>query len=176
MDTQIINKFKEISGIGEVGPKEALLGISQISLREYESLKRKLWGESHNRPEHSHWMFWDGDFVYIRIRPRAAGFPWHPHLNKSEVFIKIPSELVTKAVVLGEMPPNPIDSCVSDRLKETMKMKGEALVQIGNIQVLFDERPCPDDLKERILLLYQKAKDKLAEVEKTLESLLANAA
>lgn len=166
MDTQTIDKFKEISDIGEVGPKEALLGISEISTRQYEGLRRKLWGDSINWPEHSHWWFWDDDFVYIRTRPRRG----------AEFFIKIPSELVTKVVVLGEMPPNPIDSCPSDRLKETMKMKGECLVGIGKIQVLLDERPfVDDDLKEEILSLLRKGKESLAKVEQTLESLLEKA-
>lgn len=166
MDVQIIDKFKEMSGIGEVGPKEALLGISEISTREYEALRRKLWGNSINWPAHSHWQFWDDDFVYIRTRPTRG----------SQYFIKIPSELVTKAVVLGEIPPDPMDSCVSDRLKETMKMKGERLVFIGKVQVLLDDRPDrDDDLKEEILSLLRKGKESLAEVEKTLDSLLAKA-
>lgn len=174
MNVDIINKFVEISGmvivvgdhqlpfgIGKVGPKEALFGISEISTREYEALRRKLWGN--NMPEYSHWQFWDDDFVYIRTRPRRG----------AEFFIKIPSELVMKTVVLGEMPPNPMDSCVSDRLKETMKMKGECLVGIGKLQVLLDERPERDEeLNEKILLLLRQQKEMLAEVENTLESLL----
>lgn len=141
MDREIIKKFVEISGIGEVGPEEALLGISEISIRQYEALRRKLWGDSKNWPEHSHWKFWDDDFIYIRTRPRRG----------AEFFIKIPSELVMKTVVLGKMPPNPMDSCDSDRFKETMKMKGELSVMIGKAQVLLDERPDrDDDLKEEI--------------------------
>lgn len=168
VDTQTIDKFLEISGIKDVGPKEALLGMSEISMREYYSrAPYKITDDGlFAIPEHSHRMFWEEEFVYIRTRPTRG----------SQYFIKIPSELVTKTVVLGEMPPNPIDSCVSDRLKETMKMKGEGLVFIGKAQVLLDERSDrADDLRENILSLLREGKEKLAEIERVLESLLAKA-
>lgn len=140
MDTETIEKFQEISGIcgwgvydrksgrlthcSPIGEEEALLGMSEISQREFEEMRKKIWGCWSNEPKHAHWNFCHEGFVYMRTRPTRG----------SEFFLKIPSDLVMKTVVLGEMSPSPLNEQMSDETKKLLRLKAMRMILNMNLR------------------------------------------